>query len=415
MNDPKDRISINKDGSIRVAGEVTRHRLGQLAGNYRIVAGPPGVVILRRHEEGLADDSVRVLMSGEIIGKTTILDVINMIGNANWRGELHILGHDSYRALSFDKGVLKSASSNVSNERLGEILVSRGVLTEEQLADCVLMVNSERKFGEITVEKGYLDRKQLFDGLRAQTEQIFNGALLEHEGTYLFLVRSVDASPPVTTFHLPVTALLMEGVQRIDEMALFRERIASGDMCPVVTDAGSKSPLVAELLPVSGSIDGNRSILEITRELGWDEYQATKTIYQLLKKGYLEVRAAQGVDRDAVIGLVVQFNEVLREIFSVVQKHGGLKDTRNTLTIWTHSSGYAEYFGDEVEPDGSIDPQRVAKAIQHIKIERPLETLHQALHELVSFAMFAAAPTLPRQAELALAKQVNQRIESIRL
>jgi len=415
MNDPKDRVSINADGFIRVTGEMTKQKLVQLAGHYRVVDGPPGVVILRKDEQGQSENGVRVLMSGEIINKTTILDVINMIGSADWHGELHIFGPDSYRTLSFDRGALKSASSNVSNERLGEILVLRGLLTEEQLADCVLMVNSELKFGEITVEKGYLDRKTLFDGLRAQTEQIFNGALLVHEGTYIFLIPDVDADPPVTTFHLPVTALLMEGVQRIDEMALFREKIPNGEMCPMVTEAGSKSPLVSELLPVAGSLDGNRSILDITVELGWDEYQTTKIVYQLLKKGYLEVRAAQGVDRNAVVGLVSQFNDILREIFATVIKHGNVKDTRNTLTIWTHSSGYAEYFGDEVEPDGSIDAERVATALQNIKIETPLETLHQALHELVSFAMFAATPSLSRQTELALAKQVNQRIESIRL
>ena len=154
MHDPKDRVSVTKDGYVRVTGEMTKQRLRQLAGHYRIVDGPPGVVILRKDEQGQSEHGVRVLMSGEIINKTTILDVINMIGNANWHGELHIFGPDSYRTLSFDKGALKSASSNAPNERLGEILVLRGFISEEQLADCVLMVNSERKFGEITVEKG---------------------------------------------------------------------------------------------------------------------------------------------------------------------------------------------------------------------------------------------------------------------
>ena len=33
MNDPKDRVSINKNGSIHVSGEMTKHRLGQLTGH----------------------------------------------------------------------------------------------------------------------------------------------------------------------------------------------------------------------------------------------------------------------------------------------------------------------------------------------------------------------------------------------
>ena len=50
-----------------------------------------------------------------------------------------------------------------------------------------------------------------------------------------------------------------------------------------------------------------------------------------------------------------------------------------------------------------------------MRLEHPLEALHGAAHELASFAMFCASPTLPREAERALSKWVNQRLTRMRL
>ena len=50
-----------------------------------------------------------------------------------------------------------------------------------------------------------------------------------------------------------------------------------------------------------------------------------------------------------------------------------------------------------------------------VDIENPMEALHQALHELSAFALFAATTTLPRDQELALSRDVNTRLKRIRI
>ncbi len=54
-------------------------------------------------------------------------------------------------------------------------------------------------------------------------------------------------------------------------------------------------------------------------------------------------------------------------------------------------------------------------ALERSESDRPLEALHQALHELAAFALFSATTTLPRDQELILARDVNQRLKRIRL
>ena len=411
----KDLVLVHPDGAVEATGEHARQNLSKCAGQYRLVNGPSGIVILRNLQEQSGIGEARVLMAGELVTKTTVLDVVSMVTSSQWVGELHVYGPDSHRCLSFDRAALKYASSDVACERLGEMLVSRGIVTEEQLAECLKLLTPDKRLGHILVDQGCLTREELFKHLGVQTEQIFYSALLVCEGAYLFALPAEDAEPPAMTLHIPVPALLLEGVQRIDETALFRERIADGNSCPVLTEGGSKPPLDSALAPVAELIDGKRTILEIARLLHWDEFQATKAVYQLIQIGYAALRVSSELNRATVASLVNRFNEVIREIFEVVARHGSSAETRERLVAWVEGSGYSSYFGEELGQQGAIDPERVIATLERFEIERPLEALHQALHELAAFALFAATPELPRSAELALAKYVNQRLKDIRL
>lgn len=406
---------MNPDGSVQVAGEAARDKLSRCAGRFLLVDGPSGIIVLRRIQDDDDLTEARVLMAGEIVSKTTMLDVLSMVISSQWRGELHVYGPDSYRRLSLDRAALRYASSDAPSEHLGEFLVSRGIITETQLDECLQDLTPEKRLGQTLIERGYLTREGLFKQLGIQTEEIFYSALMVREGAYLFALPSEDAEPPAMTFHLPVQALLLEGVQRIDEMALFRERIPNGNVSPIAVETGHKADLDGALAPAAALVDGRRTVLDIARTLHWDEFRTTKAVYRLLQLGYITLQVPRELDRDAITALIGRFNDVIREIFEVVSRHGSGAETRERLAAWIEGSGYASYFGEDLSQQGAIDPERVISALERFSIERPLQALHQALHELAAFALFAATPELPRSAELALAKYVNQRLKDIHL
>jgi hypothetical protein len=113
--------------------------------------------------------------------------------------------------------------------------------------------------------------------------------------------------------------------------------------------------------------------------------------------------------------LVGEFNMVLRDIFMAVATYGGVDQTRSTLEAWISGSGYGPIFGERVDEDGALEPDFVVEAMLAINVENPMEGLLQALHELSAFALFAATTTLPRDQELALSRDVAQRLKRIRL
>lgn len=408
-----DRILITSEGELQLEGEDARRWLEENRGRFRMVIGAPGLLVLEKLDEGRGPHRVPLL--GEIMSRTTVLDLVSMIAQSNWRGELTLYSTDEQRSLFFDSGALKAAVSDVPSERLGEMLIGRGYLTFEQLGHCLEETGPSRRLGQVLIDEGLMDREQLFGHLREQAQAIFYGALLQHDGSYIFRAPPEHADPPPMTVHIPVQALIMEGVQRMDEMALFRERIPSGRLCPEAHDALEPTHLDETAAQVYARADGHHAILEIAQELGVDEFAVTKAVYQLLQQGHVTLRAPQQLDRATIEEVVERFNGIMRHVFRTVAEHGDVQEARSSVSMWIQSSGYADYFGETLHEDGSIDPQQVVTALEQVELDRPLEALHQAFHELAAFSLFAATPSLSRQAELDLAREVNGRLKSIRI
>jgi hypothetical protein len=294
------------------------------------------------------------------------------------------------------------------------VLYRNGMLSKAQLDELVREVDPERRLGQLVLEKGFLTQDVLFQQLQKQVEQIFFASLLAREGGYAF-VSDDAAEAPVHTVHLPIAGLLMEGVQRIDEMALFRERIPHDDLVPEVQPRTSATEIEENAQLVLAYADGERTVDLISRETGLGTFHTVKALYGLSQQGLVVLRAKRSIDAAGVRKLVADFNMVLRDIFMAVATYGGVDQTRSTLEAWISGSGYGPIFGERVDEDGALDAETVVHAMLGIQVENPMEGLLQALHELSAFALFAATTTLPRDQELALSRDVSQRLKKIRL
>lgn len=409
MADP-DVLIVDEKGALRVEGRALVPRLAAQAGRYTLAAEAPGFLLLRQAGE----DAPRVQMAGEILGRMTVMEVLNVVAQAGWRGDLHVVGEE-HHVLRLDQGALKAAESDAEDTRLGELLYRSGLLARQDL-EAIMEEVGEEHFGEIAVKRGVLDAQELYSQLQKQAEAIFFASLLEASGSYVFVRPPEGEELAGTTIHVPIQGLLMAGVQRIDEMALFRERVPSSSLCPEPSGSVPPPPSLEDSArQVLALCDGHRSIDELARLTGMGEFAATKAVYHLLQAKTVALKAPRGVDREKVEALVVRFNEVLQDIFMAVATYGGLAQTRQTLHAWIEGSGYGSFFGEGVDELGMIDASYVGKAMAAVDVEHPMQGLHQALHELAAFALFSATTTLPRDQELSLARDVNARLKAIRL
>jgi hypothetical protein len=414
------RLRVSESGGLSFAPSELKLRFaGTPQSEYRVHEGPSGTFLLMRAtSEG--KPLGRVLMMGELVHRMAVVEIINLVMSSNWRGELHIVGSFGRRILSVDQGALKHAQTEFEHERLGEILVRAGLLPRAQLAPLLAQKRADQRFGQLLVERKLIDQEVLFKQLQVQSETIFYGSLVEERGVYWFVAPPDDAPAPPTTLYLPIQGLLMEGVQRIDEMGLYRERIPHNRFYPAAVPNApqpkNKHDLPdATVLALLKLCDGTRNLDDLARATGHGEFPTVKAVYNLLRTGQVQLRRGPTLDAKTAQRLVREFNDLIRDIFMVVATYGRMDATRRALSSWLANSPHAASLGTEVDIDGTLDAKRVILQMEKNASDDPMQALHQALHELAAYALFTASTGLPRQEEQALSRDINRRLKQLRL
>jgi hypothetical protein len=114
----KHLLFADPSGELKAFVGEPRPGLRQLAGCYRIAVETPDLLILHREDRSdLEHTEGEVLMAGQIVAASTVLEVVSTIVASRWIGTLHVYGSDSQRRLGFYKGMLRHAESDMPRPR----------------------------------------------------------------------------------------------------------------------------------------------------------------------------------------------------------------------------------------------------------------------------------------------------------
>ena len=327
-------------------------------------------------------------------------------------GEPIVVDHGAVRSILFEKGSVIGASTNVPQERLGEILYRAGALTREQVDAAIEATQAvSRRFGEAIVDLHFQTPEQLFPMMVRQVEEVFYAALQLSSGTFWFF-DNFDDKIITYRYDLNVSGLLMEGVQRMDEMRFFREKIPSDQFVPAPTGvAGRKPP--EELLRVYGQCDGKHSIADIGRTTGLLEFEVTRAVFQLINAGLVTAASPRPQGTQSIVTV---FNRALAIIHATCANVDKVADLREGLSRFaTNGWVYDPLFLDAGPlADGTLRPDRVAQNLASLGGDDPDVWLVQLLHEYVGFAMFQAETLLPREVERDLRASVAELLKPLR-
>src|SRR5690606_15351861 len=100
--------------------------------------------------------------AGEIIAKTTLLEIISIVANSNWRGDLLVYAPDGFRRrLVFDQGALKYAESSAPVDQLAEVLFRQGTLSGKDKDSLKSEFPNDLDLGRACVDRGLLSSDDL--------------------------------------------------------------------------------------------------------------------------------------------------------------------------------------------------------------------------------------------------------------
>ena len=220
MLERADLLRVDATGMIHPLGKTASQALRARAGEWRLVEGPNDVILMRKAGNPSAP-APTLKLAGEIRTPGAMCDIVSLIAQASWRGELVVVDEGAVRSVYFADGSVLGVATNVPDERLGETLYRAGALTREQVNATLAATKTGKRFGETILELEFLKPEQLFPMMARQVEEVFYTLLQLSAGTFYFFDR-FDEGAITHRHNLNVSGLLMEGVRRMDEMRFFR-------------------------------------------------------------------------------------------------------------------------------------------------------------------------------------------------
>jgi tetratricopeptide (TPR) repeat protein len=210
-------------------------------------------------------------------------------------GLLHFARGEERRSVRFRRGHLVNATSNVVEERLGEMLVRDGLLSKADFDRATEQVIREKKrLGQALLDLAVFDQEGLETAIARHVHELLTKIFAWSEGTWEFVEEPEQAvASDEITLKLSTGDVILEAVHGIQDPDVIR--YALGNVDRVLTL--SADPLLRfqnlTLTPADGfllsRIDGTLSAREIIQLVDHQRPEETqKTLFGLLCTGILE-------------------------------------------------------------------------------------------------------------------------------
>jgi hypothetical protein len=365
-------------------------------------------------ESAACDD--RVQMTGLIVegGVVDLLSFFNMFRKS---GLLHFILSGGNKTLCFQKGEIVYATSTFLEEEIGEILYRLGKLDREVLQGARQFANGELPLGKILISQNIITAKDLWAATRNQVETIVYNLFAFQDGSFVFVDSSLDEDQ-VVSLSMNTQNLIMEGLRRVDERAVYMQKVKSFDAIPVVTDKipndlDSVSQKMVALIQA-----GVSDVKELLRRSGSGDFDALRLLSQMVERGVINIEEVPTVAVEGVLGEVINiFNGILVAMHQVVSAKNPRFREEATSFLRDLPQPFSYVFRQAIlKEDGSVDGGRVLANLAGLEEGDKLRLLSDSLSELVYMECIAARRELGAADSAELIKrvqEVSQRVQTL--
>ncbi len=209
--------------------------------------------------------------AGEL-GQTSVASLLGLALQEGITGRLRVRHADAEKSVFFEAGRPVLAVSSAVADRMVQMLVRQGTVSNEQAKTAIDMATQTgRRMGAVLVDLGFIKSTELLPAVRQHYEEIIFSLFAWTEGGFRFEAGATADPRRVRLLRHP-SALVMEGVSRAyDEARLLSEmgrdtevlRLESGVSAPdILLEVSAGDPGVSRV-PVL--FDGVRLISEVIR------------------------------------------------------------------------------------------------------------------------------------------------------
>jgi tetratricopeptide (TPR) repeat protein len=222
--------------------------------------------------------------------EASLADVCQLLALGQKSGCLSVADGSRFGQIYFERGRITYARVVNRRDRLGDILVRDGVLTQVQLDEVLQRQAREpdRRVGELLVAHDCITRDDLTRYIRIQIEEAIYHLFTWSRGNFFFEVDLLSEETDIVVSINPET-LLLEAARRVDEWSLIAKKIPSLDLLFEVERerlSQASVQLTAEQQQLATLFDGTRTVQEVVDGTGMTEFDVGKALFGLIQAGF---------------------------------------------------------------------------------------------------------------------------------
>jgi hypothetical protein len=331
---------------------------------------------------------LRLLSVGEIVA---------LIASMRRSGSLALHVPHARKVIYFSSGQIVYATSNVEDDRLGEVLWRRGYLKLEQLSEVHDLVTPQKKLGAVLTERGFITPRQLYEGIKEQVLEIVYSAFHFERGEFIFIDGKVKLRGKVR-LEMSTREVIMEGVRRVEELTRLEELFPERESVLVRRPVRVEADLEDVERRLLGLVDGKVSVAEIIEESRLGEIEALRALARLRRVGVIEVRErADEEEREIgdLPGVLEVYSRLLRIIHQTLAAETPDYLKRLNAYLGNPAPAHADVFRNVgFDEAGKLDMDTLYRNARARQPDDPRALALEALRAFFDYAQFQAMDVL---------------------
>jgi hypothetical protein len=351
------------------------------------------------------------------LSKLPLPEILQFLRGVRSTGILTVVSGGARKAIYLRGGRVVFASSNLPNDRLGEILIREGKITVDEYDASIRGISRGKRQGRVLVEMGALSPKDLWEGVQFQVREIVYSIFPWEEGQFHFEESTLPEREKITV-ELDVVDLILQGTRHIDANGPVQTRFPALDLVLERTPDQVMPRLESYEDHVLKLIDAERSVLEICKESEIGDNETLKVLYALHAAGLVRSKGkkVRPLDQDFVPGddlhsVVGSFNQMYTFVFKhMVHEVGPIAENVLEKYVATLRQSRPDVFQNaKLGPDGTLDASELERNLTRVPEETRRGTLVDALNELLYAEILAVKRTLGAEHEATVIRAFRER------
>ncbi|OQY19385.1 MAG: hypothetical protein B6I36_04350 [Desulfobacteraceae bacterium 4572_35.1] len=357
----------------------------------------------------LATDGAGTPCLTAALGEVGVADVLSFFNMFRKTGVLYFDLSDGARQIYFQDGEIIFATSQRYVEDIGEILCEQGKVERSTLNEVRADMDSDAVLSQVLVRRNLVAARDLWLATRSQVESIVYNLFSCGDGGCYFVAQQLQRDD-IVRLSMSTQNLIMEGLRRVDERALYLRKLRSLDS--VITYTG-KSPAGLdedEKMVLSFVYSASATVEQLVARSGLSEFDGLRVVYQLADKKMIEIAIPADVPIDpALQELFGVFNGVLRLLFECLsgESNSFAENVNCFIREIPHPMIYV-LRGVSLEKDGSVNCSKIVKNLSGLELLEQKKLMVEALNELVYMECTVARRVLGTQGSSELIRRVQE-------